>query len=86
MNLDELGLVPFIIYPVPATTTLNIQAPKIGAGGAIIQIRDASGRMVHTSSISTIDAIDVSNLARGTYLVKLISEGEHSSFQRVILQ
>lgn len=85
VNLDELGPVPFISYPVPATTTLNIQAPTIGAGGATIQIRDASGRMVHTSLFSTIDAIDVSNLARGTYLIKLISEGEHSSFQRVIL-
>ena len=30
--------------------------------------------------------VDVSGLARGTYLVKLISEDEHSSFQRVILQ
>ena len=86
VNLYELGPVPFITYPVPATTTLNIKAPIIGVGGATIQIRDASGRIVHTSSISTIDAIDVSNLARGTYLVKLISEGEHSLFQRVILK
>ena len=86
VNLDELGPVPFIMYPSPATTTLNIHAPRLGASGAIVQIRDSSGRLVHTSEIGSVASLDVSGLARGTYLVKLISEGEHSLFSRVILQ
>ena len=86
MDLDELGPIPFLVYPTPATTTLNIQAPTIGEDGAIIQIRDASGRLVQTSTISSRATVDVSGLARGTYLVKIISEGEHSFFQRVLLQ
>ena len=86
VNLDELGPVPFIVYPSPATNTLNIQAPTISSVGAILQIRDSSGRLVLSSTISTDASVDVSCLARGTYLVKLISEDEHSSFQRVILQ
>ena len=86
VNLDELGPLPFLLYPSPASTTLNVKAPSLGYAGASIQIRDASGRVVHSSSISPIASVDVSHLARGAYLVKIISEGEHSAFQRVILQ
>lgn len=86
VNLDELGPIPFLLYPSPASTTLNVQAPTLGHAGATLQIRDASGRVVHSSSVSSFAAVDVSHLARGTYLVKLISEEEHSFFQRVILQ
>ena len=86
VNLDELGPIPFLLYPSPASNTLNIKAPSIGSAGAFIQIRDASGRVVHSSSISSIASVDVSHLARGAYLVKIISEGEHGSFQHVILQ
>ena len=86
VNLDELGSVPFIMYPSPATTTLNIHAPRLGVSGAIVQIRDSSGRLVHTSEIGSVASLDISGLARGTYLVKLISESEHSLFSRVILQ
>lgn len=86
VNLNELGLFPFIAYPSPATSTLNIQAPTISSAGAILQIIDSSGRLVLTSTISTYASVDVSCLSRGTYLVKLILEDEKSSFQRVILQ
>ncbi|MBM71206.1 MAG: hypothetical protein CL847_00280 [Crocinitomicaceae bacterium] len=85
VNLDELGFLSFLLYPSPASTTLNIKAPSFGSAETAIQIRDASGRVVHSSSISSNTSIDVSHLARGAYLVKIISEGQYSSFQRVIL-
>jgi hypothetical protein len=86
VNLEELlGDVPFSVYPSPANSEINILAPSVGIGGAIIQIRDAAGRIVYSSSIGSEATVDVSDLARGTYLVKLVSEENHSFFRRIVL-
>ena len=84
VNIDELGEVPFIVYPSPATSTLNIRTIN-QVDQAIIQIRDTSGRLVYTSSMNRMSTVDVSSLARGTYLVKLISGDSQSQFRRVVL-
>jgi hypothetical protein len=86
VSLDELnGQLPFIVYPSPATSAINIQAPTLGTEGAIVQIRDMAGRVVISQSVDSEATIDVSDLARGSYLVRLISDENHSLFRRIIL-
>lgn len=62
------------VFPNPVSTTLNIVADKNLQSENKLFIYDALGKQVfENENISTNQAIDVSNLANGNYLIKLIS-------------
>lgn len=81
----------FVIWPVPATTVLNVKIKgedpgllKVGET-LTIQIFNSIGVMVkNVNAIATQTAIDVSNLPSGTYTLVLTYNGVPESHQIVI--
>ena len=60
----------FLIYPNPATNTLNIKTQQAGN----LMLTDITGRVILQSSIiNHLSQIDISSLAKGVYLLRLSS-------------
>lgn len=76
----------FIVYPVPATTFVNVQ-PNVGSGTKLeLALFDASGKQVMRKEAQLISgtelqSLDVRRLASGSYMLKLIFQknGENLS-------
>ena len=74
LSIAEAKWLDFEMYPNPAATELNIQLSS-GANEAIVKFYDAMGRLSLSEKIDTSDPqINVSNLSRGVYLLKVLSE------------
>lgn len=70
---DKTNLLPVIIYPNPATNTLTIQTAN--SNYKSLRIIDLTGRMEMSRDINSINTvIDISNLAAGTHLIKIITK------------
>jgi hypothetical protein len=64
----------FTMYPNPARSTVSLQVDKLVGAGSIV-ITDLYGKQVKSQSLSMgTNTIDVSNLAKGFYLVSTITE------------
>ena len=64
-------------YPNPVKNQLYILLNTQNAAKAILRISDASGKIVHTETISTNTSaigVNVSKLAKGVYYVQLITD------------
>jgi PKD repeat protein len=72
IGLDEENLSGFELYPNPATTRLNFKVQ----GTADVRIMDASGRLVYTGALTGTQSIDVSEWARGVYMIQVLRESE----------
>ncbi|TLX74622.1 T9SS type A sorting domain-containing protein [Labilibacter sediminis] len=69
-NLNEVSSNEIDIYPVPASTELNVDVSKLGA--ADIKIFNTVGQLVlSVEDAQGIEKIDVSELVKGYYLVKI---------------
>jgi hypothetical protein len=69
----------FSLYPNPASTVLNI---TLGQSTSVdsYTIYDVAGKAVATGNINTASStISVSDLAQGTYIIKLIGENTNAS-------
>lgn len=68
------------VYPVPATSLLNVSIGNIGFIPQNIKIYDITGRNVLSQNITTgtsIITLDVSRLNEGTYFMKLNGESRY---------
>jgi uncharacterized delta-60 repeat protein len=72
-GLNEINNSTISVYPNPTTSFLNFSIPNIQSTN--YQIFDISGRIVLSSSIHNQEAIDVSGLLSGLYLIQLKSDG-----------
>ena len=70
IGLDEIAPNEVNIYPTPAHSSLTVEV----GGTAEVQMIDATGRTVWTGSVSGETTVDVSQFARGAYLVKVVME------------
>ncbi|MGB0887527.1 MAG: T9SS type A sorting domain-containing protein [Vicingaceae bacterium] len=71
----------FNIYPNPTTGLINIEGVK----GANIVVYDVLGAIVHNEVVASAKTtIDLSNLNKGSYFVKIINNDEVST-QRIVL-
>jgi len=69
------------IYPNPANTEINV----VNAEGFKLELFDVLGRLVYSSkSISTDEKIDVTNLGKGTYFIK-ISNDKASRIEKIFV-
>ena len=77
----------FTISPNPTTTILNIQLSKSLTNGNI-KVFDILGKQILTEELSpnNLTQINVSNLSKGMYLVKVSSEGNNTETRRFIKQ
>lgn len=64
----------FTIYPNPARSTINLNVKTLIGSGTIV-VTDLYGKQVKTQALSMgNNTVDVSNLAKGFYLVSTITE------------
>jgi len=70
------------IYPNPVLENLYIQAPDSG-DGIEFELYDISGRMVYAGETRSGEAINLTKLTPGVYLMNMIS-GEEKHFTRLI--
>lgn len=81
IGLDEENLSGFELYPNPATTRLNFKVQ----GTADVRIMDASGRLVYTGALTGTPWIDVSEWARGVYMIQVL-RGSETTATPVVLK
>lgn len=79
-EVNEMNAGILTLYPNPATTTLRIQLPEYVRQATGIRIFDMMGRQVQQQAYSS--TIDVSSLAKGTYVVVVTTE--QGKFRNVI--
>ncbi|WP_264509677.1 endonuclease [Flavobacterium sp. N1719] len=68
------------VYPNPATDRINIQGITQTAQ---ISIWDIAGKEVYTNTIQNDQAIDISGLQSGIYIVKILSDSQNKAFKIV---
>ena len=69
----------FSVYPNPASGAVQLQLNNTVAGKVTIQVADALGRIVQQQTLSVTGStikLNTSALGNGTYLVKMIYNGE----------
>ncbi len=64
----------FTMYSNPARSTVSLQVEKLVGSGTIV-VTDLYGKQVKTQALSMgTNTIDISNLAKGFYLISTITE------------
>lgn len=71
------------LYPNPATTELNIRSGDNGTHKFNYMIVDAFGRLVENTTLITPAVIDISNLSKGIYFIR-VSEGNTTTTKKFI--
>jgi beta-glucanase (GH16 family) len=72
------------IFPNPTQSTITISYPCKQAGQLEISIKDVSGRVMHTESVTCAEGgnvqqvVDIHDYAPGVYFVDLTLNGEHT--------
>ena len=83
-GIYSAGMEPFAIIPNPAQNRITIESN--GLGNATVQVIDAMGRMVVTTTISPNDkTVDISSLSSGCYVVR-ISNKEGYKISKLIIE
>lgn len=82
----------FNVFPNPVATGVNatIEASALSSASSLqVMVYDLTGKMVQTSSISSASIkapINTSSLAKGSYIVKLMIDGEAAKSSLLIVQ
>lgn len=72
-GVNETTQVPVVVYPVPASTQLNIQFEHNGK--ATVRMFDLMGRMVLATNLSkTNNSVDIATLSNGVYTMQILDE------------
>ena len=81
------------LYPNPhfsGMVHVDIDGLTGGNGDVLIEVHDASGRLVHQASVAPVGgkahfAMDLKDVGRGLYMVEVITEG-HRYLKRLVMQ
>ena len=87
INAPGVGLgeetISFDIYPNPSNGTINIFSSNAIDG--VIEMRNLQGQLVHSTTINGHGTSLEANVAAGTYIVAIVSEGVILSTDKVII-
>ncbi len=72
------------IYPNPAKNEFFIKSGKTIAGKVIVEIYDASGKLVSSQKVNSSDAVNTQSLSNGMYMVKVSGVGVSYSTKLLI--
>ncbi|MGZ5209820.1 MAG: M36 family metallopeptidase, partial [Kaistella sp.] len=72
------------IYPNPAKNEFFLKSAKNISGKVIVEIFDASGKLVSSQKISSTDAVNTQTLVNGVYVVKVSGLGVNYSSKLMI--
>jgi hypothetical protein len=78
---------PFTVYPNPTVggmLTVSVDAATVGELPFVVNIFDATGKLVYLSSMQDLKTFDISRLDGGFYILK-ICNGRDSGVQKVII-
>jgi hypothetical protein len=77
INENKINTSYFVVYPNPASQTIYLKFAQYPASETIINVMDITERVVMSTSADTkkLVPLDVSNLAQGIYLIKVIGAG-----------
>ena len=77
-SIDLFREISFNVYPNPASEIINVDYPEVVDGTFEIQIIDANGKLVMNRVFKDTNGeqLDVSNLKKGLYMVKVLINDE----------
>jgi hypothetical protein len=87
-NFNVLGIakekqLDFALYPNPSSDHINVQLPS-GVTKADLNVFDISGRLVRTTTVSSLNKlVNIADLTSGIYVLKIHSEGKTGAKQFV---
>ncbi len=84
LGIQENKLEPILVYPNPATQTIWIQSNTIFTGNDRVMIVDLNGRKVMEQNLVNNEAITISNLNKGFYLIQIITQKQVISKKLII--
>ena len=89
VGIDDHDGLHFKVYPNPTNDIINVQCTSDKLSGVKIQIVDMYGKLVRT--VETVRApslqrIDISDLAKGVYFLKLVADGKNMAVRKVVKQ
>jgi hypothetical protein len=76
---------PFRVFPNPARNELNVELER--ATNGTLALFDMKGRVVetlHATSLRNTATINISHLAAGTYILRLVENGTASAGAKVV--
>ncbi|HEB62404.1 MAG TPA: T9SS type A sorting domain-containing protein [Bacteroidetes bacterium] len=71
-----------VIYPNPAYETLNVDVEE----NSTFELVNSFGQVVHRSQVNGSSKIDISNLSKGWYVARLITNSGDVAIKKVIIQ
>lgn len=87
LSVEDLTISTLKLYPNPASDFVNIDLANAGAYNMVIT--SLKGDVVMTSTITAnqgINTIDVSELAAGSYLIKMTNEDNAMSISEIVIR
>lgn len=83
----EKGLEQVKLFPVPATTVLNIQLPTSYLNQSVLQVFSADGKFISTlKPTANMVILNVRPLAAGTYFIQIIKTNGNKETYRFVKQ
>jgi len=76
--------IPVTIYPNPATQLVNIQFGALNGAAVMMNLYSATGVLIHSEKVYGSSQMDISNLAKGMYFIKMNTEGGLQSSCKLI--
>jgi len=84
VSAEDLLQEPIYAYPNPTADKLTLEIPEMD-GAYQYQMFDLMGQLIQTNTIeSKKEIVNLSSLAEGTYLLKVIKEGKQSSTLKIV--
>jgi len=88
LSINDINAVDFTVYPNPASSFVNITLGSEVSESGLVEIMDVTGRVLNSQIIAAgqaIATIDISDLASGSYLVK-VSADDNVSVSSIVKQ
>ena len=83
-NEQVVSSTEFTMYPNPTKSVVSLQVDKLIGSGSIV-VNDLYGKQVKTQPLSMgKNTVDIANLAKGFYLVSVITEQEKSTKKLIV--
>ena len=88
LSINDINTADFTVYPNPASSFVNITLGSEVSESGLVEIMDVTGRVLNSQIIAAgqaIATIDISDLASGSYLVK-VSADDNVSVSSIVKQ
>jgi len=86
LGLEALEADQFLIYPNPASTTLNVDFKSYEGQEITVQLVSMEGQLLESYQLlSNLNSIDVRHLSSGIYFVRISREGQVLASEKLLI-